>query len=88
MDSLSQNEHDFGMGALVEDFKRILEKQKDVEANVNASISWLQAQPDLWARCTLYNIQNMGYDPKNAYSRKVSQFFWNHHSLEQDSLRD
>lgn len=84
---IAQDEHAFGLGALVE-FERIISKRKDIPENVDKSIAWLQAQPDFSANCTLYSNQYIAYDPKSYPFQKATQFLWNHYSLEQDSWRD
>jgi hypothetical protein len=37
------------------EFEAILRYKKDITKNVNASIEWLQAQPDFYNNCTMYN---------------------------------
>jgi hypothetical protein len=39
----------------IEELDRILRYKKDIKKNVNASIEWLQAQPDFYNNCTMYN---------------------------------
>jgi hypothetical protein len=39
----------------IEEFEAILKGHKDISKNVNASIEWLQAQPDFYNNCTMYN---------------------------------
>jgi hypothetical protein len=51
---LAQQLHPRGYTAL-DEFDAILEMEKDIKQNVNASIEWLQAQPDFYNNCTLYN---------------------------------
>ena len=84
---VAQNLHEWGMGPLVE-FDRILEKGKDTPENVNASIRWLKSQPDFNESCTLYSNQYLAYNPSNPTFQKLSQYFWDHYSLEEDSWRD
>jgi hypothetical protein len=36
------------------EFDNILRAKKDITKNVNASIDWLQAQPDFYNNCTVY----------------------------------
>jgi hypothetical protein len=36
------------------EFNTILRSKKDIQKNVNASIEWLQAQPDFYNNCTMY----------------------------------
>jgi hypothetical protein len=37
------------------EFDNILDFKKDITKNVNASIDWLQAQPDFYNNCTVYH---------------------------------
>jgi hypothetical protein len=37
------------------EFDNILRSKKDIMKNVNASIDWLQAQPDFYNNCTVYH---------------------------------
>jgi hypothetical protein len=72
----------------IAEFKKILEKGKDIKKNVDASIEWLQAQPDFHNNCTLYRNANFGYDPTNVHFQEAAQYFWDHYSKEEDSWRD
>jgi hypothetical protein len=50
---LAQRLHMSGPSAIGE-FDAILRFKKDIAKNVNASIEWLQAQPDFYNNCTMY----------------------------------
>jgi hypothetical protein len=50
---LSQKPHPNKRSAIAE-FGEILRQKKDIKSNVDASIEWLQAQPDFYNNCTLY----------------------------------
>ncbi|KAG7340732.1 hypothetical protein IV203_024275 [Nitzschia inconspicua] len=84
---LAQVPHPNRRTALSE-FSRILYKHKDIPANVEASVLWLQSQPDFDNRCTLYQNSFFGYDPLNPTWQAAAEFFWNRYSLEIDSWRD
>jgi hypothetical protein len=57
---LAQKPHpDFNRSALAE-FDAIMIHKKDILKNVNASIDWLQAQPDFYNNCTLYENSAFG----------------------------
>jgi hypothetical protein len=51
---LAQRLHPKGHSAIAE-FDAIVKLKKDIKQNVNASIEWLQAQPDFDNNCTLYS---------------------------------
>jgi hypothetical protein len=40
--------------SIMDEFQMILEKKKDIPTNVEASMNWLQAQPDFNPQCTMY----------------------------------
>jgi hypothetical protein len=40
--------------SIMDEFKLILELKKDISTNVEASMKWLQAQPDFNPQCTMY----------------------------------
>jgi hypothetical protein len=42
------------MPSAIGEFDSILFEKKDIKKNVNASIEWLQAQPDFYNNCTMY----------------------------------
>jgi hypothetical protein len=44
----------------IETFDNILRLKKDIMKNVNASIDWLQAQPDFYNNCTVYHNAYFG----------------------------
>jgi hypothetical protein len=50
---LAQRPHTSKPSAIGE-FDAILRFKKDIQKNVNASIEWLQAQPDFYNNCTMY----------------------------------
>jgi hypothetical protein len=50
---LAQRPHTSKPSAIGE-FEAILRLKKDITKNVNASIEWLQAQPDFYNNCTMY----------------------------------
>lgn len=75
-------------GSLTDEFERIVSGTKDTQANVDASLKWLQAQPDWYDNCTLYWNAAFGYDPTNPWFQKASLYFWDHYSQEKDSWRD
>lgn len=84
---LAQMPHQARRTALAE-FSRILLKHKDIASNVEASVKWLQSQPDFDNRCTLYQNSFFGYDPQNPTWQAAAEFFWSRYSLEVDSWRD
>jgi hypothetical protein len=49
------------------EFDKILTKKKDIEKNVNASIEWLQAQPDFYNNCTMYD--------NGFFGKSITSFF-------------
>jgi hypothetical protein len=51
---LAQRPHTSKPSAIGE-FDAILRFKKDIQKNVNASIEWLQAQPDFYNNCTVYH---------------------------------
>jgi hypothetical protein len=44
----------------IAEFDAVLKLKKDIKKNVNASIEWLQAQPDFYNNCTLYENAYFG----------------------------
>jgi hypothetical protein len=44
----------------LEELNAILIKNKDIKKNVDASIAWLQSQPDFFINCTLYTSSFFG----------------------------
>jgi hypothetical protein len=56
---LAQRPHTSKPSAIGE-FDAILRFKKDITKNVNASIEWLQAQPDFYNNCTLYHNASFG----------------------------
>jgi hypothetical protein len=84
---LAQRPHPKG-GTALSEFSRILLKHKDIPSNVEASVLWLQSQPDFDNRCKMYQNTFFGYDPKNPTWQAAVEFFWNRYSLEVDSWRD
>jgi hypothetical protein len=56
---LAQKPHPNKRSALKE-FDKILKSRKDILKNVKASIEWLQAQPDFYNNCTLYENSAFG----------------------------
>ena len=83
---LAQRIHPYGGGAEAE-FDRIKLKKKDLKKNVNASLHWLQAQPDYDKNCALYENSIIGYSIDSAAFQKAANFFWSHYSKEEDSWR-
>jgi hypothetical protein len=77
-----------GRRSPLEEFSKILFKHKDIPANVEASILWLQSQPDFDNRCAMYQNSYFGYDPHNPTWQEAVEFFWDRYSLEIDSWRD
>ena len=84
---LAQNKHMYTLGVMHE-LDRIVEKQKDIAENVEATIKWLRNQPDFRENCTMYENHYLAYSPKSSHFQEASTFFWDHYSLEQDSWRD
>jgi hypothetical protein len=56
---LAQKLHKTAASAIGE-FDNILRLKKDIMKNVNASIDWLQAQPDFYNNCTVYHNAYFG----------------------------
>jgi hypothetical protein len=46
--------------SVLDEFGAILKIRKDIKKNVDASIEWLQAQPDFYNNCTLYDNSAFG----------------------------
>lgn len=84
---LFQNQHDVSKGP-IDELDRILERNKDIAKNVEASKAWLQAQPDFRPEALMYVNHYIGYDPKNPTFQQATEFFWSRYSLEEDSWRD
>jgi hypothetical protein len=51
---LAQVRHPYPERTPLEEFQVVLRNHKDIPENVEASIKWLQAQPDFFNNCTLY----------------------------------
>jgi hypothetical protein len=84
---LFQNLHEAAKGPL-DELDRIVQRNKDIVKNVEASKAWLMAQPDFRTDLPMYANHYIGYDPKNIKFQKAAQFFWDRYSLELDSWRD
>jgi hypothetical protein len=56
---LAQKLHPKGFPPIRE-FSEILKQRKDIKQNVDASIEWLQAQPDFYDNCTVYDNSFFG----------------------------
>lgn len=82
-----QNRHEAAKGPL-DELNRIVEREKDIPKNVEASKTWLLSQPDFHPQIPVYANHYIGYDPKNEHIRRAAQFFWDRYSLELDSWRD
>jgi hypothetical protein len=86
---LAQNKHLYTKGGgVLHELERIVEKHKDIAENVQATLTWLQAQPDFRDNCTMYDNHYIAYNPRSIYFQTAATFFWNHYSLELDSWRD
>jgi hypothetical protein len=86
---LAQNKHLYTKGGgVLHELQRIVDKQKDIAENVQATLTWLQAQPDFRDNCTMYDNHYIAYNPRSIYFQTAATFFWNHYSLELDSWRD
>lgn len=70
------------------EFRIIRALKKDIPKNIEASIAWLEAQPDFYNNSTLYENCYFGYDPNNVNFQRTTQYFWDHYSKEEDSWRD
>jgi hypothetical protein len=77
---LAQYRHRGG-GGPEKEFRRILHAKKDVLANVEKSIAWLQTQDDYSGNCTLYENRYIGYNVKSQSFQQASRFLWDHYSL-------
>ncbi len=84
---LFQNQHEVAKGP-IDELERILERNKDIAKNVDASKAWLEAQPDFRPDALMYANHYLGYNPKNAIFQQAAEFFWARYSLEKDSWRD
>lgn len=84
---LFQNQHEFSKGPL-DELDRILQRNKDIAKNVEASKAWLLAQPDFRPDALMYANHYIGYNPKSPVFQQAAEFFWQRYSLEEDSWRD
>lgn len=84
---LSQVKHSRGR-SIAEEFQRILNVSKDIVQNVENSKIWLHGQQDYHDDIQLYENNNYGYSIYSDAYKKVSDFFWDHYSKEEDSWRD
>ena len=50
----------FSKPSAIGELEAILRDKKDIAKNVNASIEWLQAQPDFYNNCTMYENTYFG----------------------------
>jgi hypothetical protein len=58
---LAQKLHKKSKGrSAIAEFDAVLKLKKDIKQNVNASIEWLQSQPDFYNNCTLYENAYFG----------------------------
>jgi hypothetical protein len=57
---LAQKPHPSSNRSALAEFDEIMIYKKDILKNVNASIEWLQAQPDFYNNCTLYDNSAFG----------------------------
>jgi hypothetical protein len=62
--------------------------KKNVAANTNASLKWLQKQADFAKQMPYYINKWFAYDPSNPKFQEASSFFWDRYSQELDSWRD
>jgi hypothetical protein len=67
---LAQNLHSQKPTA-IEEFEAILKGHKDISKNVNASIEWLNAQPDFHNNCTMYDNGFFGKSSTSLFLFKL-----------------
>lgn len=85
---LMQSLHPKNRSGVVGEFLAIQNSKKDIQANIVTSLQWMIGQKDLDPDAPIYLNENFGYNPKSPIYQKVSQAFWDHYSLEEDSWRD
>lgn len=85
---LMQSLHPKNRTGVVGEFLAIQNSKKDVPANIVTSLQWMIAQKDLDPKAPIYLNENFGYNPKSPVYQRVSQAFWDHYSMEEDSWRD
>ena len=73
---------------IIDEFDKILLKNKDIKKNVDASLAWLEKQDKDFNEAKLYQNQYFMYDPTSKNWQKLTEFFWNRYSMEKDSWRD
>jgi len=79
--------HSFNKDIMME-FKAIRKFRKDVDKNINASLTWLQEQDPLFNQAPLYTNTYFMYQPTSRSWQRMTEYFWDHYALEQDSWRD
>jgi hypothetical protein len=70
------------------ELRRIVAKQKDTIGNADASLRWLQAQPDYSDSSPMYSNSYFAYAVDSRPYQRVADFFWGHYGREDDSWRD
>ena len=78
----------FKNAGILGEFFRICKKKRDLPQNIQASLTWLKAQPDFQKNCTMYRNTYFAYKPTSEMWKSCSTTFWNRYSLEVDSWRD
>lgn len=83
-----QHVHKRSKSGIIREFGVIQLFKKDIDENINASIAWMETQPDYDPRSPLFLNQCMAYLPGSKMFQKVSSAFWERYSQELDSWRD
>ena len=84
----AQYQHRDAFSGIAKEFRRITKYNKDSPENVAKSMEWLQSQEDFRDDAILYENRYFAYHVHSTKFQQISQSFWDHYSLEQDSYRD
>jgi hypothetical protein len=85
---LMQKKNPRKRSGLFGEFLAIQSSKKDAQINIVNSLKWMVKQPDFDPDIPIYWNEHFGYDPNSKVFQNLSQAFWDHYSLEQDSWRD
>lgn len=86
---LAMVKHPENRQSITDEFRHIIDLQKDIQSNTDESLKWLRAQDDFDdENIQIYENKYFCYNPNNPNFRTLSNFFWSRYSLEVDSWRD